>query len=261
MHKIGVISHPHVDPKPLQKIVKQLSDARFYISLDPVAASKLNSKGTEITDMVVDLVITLGGDGTLLWAVKELRSDPLVLGINAGRFGYLTELNLDNASYGLNLLIDKKFHIDERSKLKVNRRFEALNEVSIFPLIPASLLEFKVNVNSHPLMDFRADGVVVSTQTGSTGHSLSLGGPIITPDTRAWTITPANSFMGEQKSIVIPDDSKISIQLLREDRGAYLVVDGHVIEKLHFNDTVLVEKSDRTVKFVRFNDLDTSNGN
>lgn len=203
--------------------------------------------------MLVDIAIILGGDGTILWGVNKLKKDPLILGINTGRVGYLTELNTQNAFSRIDRLLSGNFYIDDRMRLKVNNKFNVLNEVVISSYLPATLLEFKIKQDNIDISKFRADGVLVSTQTGSTGYSLSLGGPIIHPAAGVYLISPMNSFMREQVPVVIPDRSKITIELLREDRNAHLILDGYITKVVRPHEIISIEKSQKTTKFIRFN--------
>ena len=246
---IGIITHPGVKKEFVWRIVEKLGEDNIYF--DPVAAEKLGRKKTEVGDMKVDLAVILGGDGTLLWSVNELKGNPLILGINTGGVGYLAELNMENALAGIGKLLKGDFFIDERMKLKVDDGYEALNEFVILPESPAALLEFRIMLGGEELTEFRADGVLVSTQTGSTGHALSLGGPIIHPDSRVYLLAPMIPFMRGQASLIIPDSSRIEIKLLRENRGAHLISDGNIIKALKPQSTVSIEKSRRGVKFVR----------
>lgn len=251
--RVGIITHPEVKKNIVQEIVKKLSKYNIQLFFDPISAEKIGQKSIDVRNMSVDLAIVLGGDGTILWAINKLKNNPLILGINTGRIGYLTELNTKNSIQGINNLFRGKFYIDERMRLKVNNRFNVLNEVVIFPQKSATLLEFKIKQNNIPISKFRADGVLVSTQTGSTGYSLSLGGPVIHPNAEVYLITPMNPFMKGQVPIIIPDSSKITIELLREDRNAHLILDGCITKTLYPHEIISIEKSQSTTKFVRFN--------
>jgi len=258
LKKVGIICHPDVEERELiEKIIEKLENKNIEILFDPIIARNVNAKATEINEMDIDLALILGGDGTILWTLKELKCEPLILSINAGRFGFLSELKPDNALSGLDLLIDGKFKIDKRTRIKINKRFEALNEVVVLSEMPGTLLEFEIKLNdknnkNKNLFKFRSDGVIVSTQTGSTAYNLSAGGPIIYPDARAFAVTPINPFMHKQRPIVVSDDSKISIKLIRKNRNAQMLCDGILNGKIHPFESVNVEKSKRVVKFVRF---------
>ncbi|HIE34238.1 MAG TPA: NAD(+)/NADH kinase [Candidatus Altiarchaeales archaeon] len=251
---IGVVSHPEVDRRIVEKIVEILKSTNKKLFFDPVTAEKVRKKSTEVRNMNVGLIIVLGGDGTLLWTANEIRKDQLLLGINTGRVGYMTEIRADELSKRLNSLLNGKFFIDSRIKLRVNKKHEALNEVHIMAKRPSHLLEFSINLNNIEIACFRADGVMVSTPTGSTAHSLSLGGPIVHSDTEAFAIVPMNPFMLEQAPIVVPNSSKISIKPLRKNSDAHLILDGKVVDEIKPNEEALIEKAKRTVNFVRFSE-------
>lgn len=251
--RIGVVCHPKIeDVQLIRKILESFPEPDYKLFLDPVSSKKLGAEGVEIKDMVVDMVLIFGGDGTMLYTVRELPYDPLILGINLGRVGFLAELHKKNALECIERLKKKDFHVEEKSRLKVNKKYDGLNEFALFPILPASLLEFEVKVNGRELVDFRADGVVVATPTGSTAYSLSLGGPIILPDVNAFVITPINSFMQKQRPIVVSDTTEISIKLMRHDRDVHMVIDGFISGIIHSGEIIRIEKSDRTARFIRF---------
>ncbi len=251
--KAGIICHPDFDCGELvKKLVKKLKDNNIKVFFDPVIADKINVPGTRISSMDIELAIIIGGDGTILWSLNELACEPLILTINAGRLGFIAELKPDDAISGLNELINGKFRIDKRAKLRIDDKCEALNEVSILPEISGSLLEFEIKLNDKKLVTFRADGVIISTPTGSTAYNLSAGGPIIDHGAKVFAITPVNPFMHRQRPIVVSDDSGISIKLIRKDRDAQLICDGILNKKIQSYDSVDIEKSEKYVKFARF---------
>jgi NAD+ kinase len=250
--RIGIITHPEVEKNIVLDTVKKLRKKGVSLCFDPRTAEKMGVKATETKGMDVDLAIILGGDGTLLWSVNELRGSPLILGINTGRIGYLTELGVHNHIENIEKIFSGEFFIDERSKLRVNNKYDVLNELVIMPQRPASLLEFRISLNNEKITEFRADGVLVSTQTGSTGHALSLGGPIIHPEAGVYQIMPMVSFMQEQPPLIVPDTSRTEIEFLGKKKDAYMILDGNVIKKIKHTEKVAVQKSKNTVRFVRF---------
>lgn len=253
LSKVGLVTHHNIeDVNLLHKLYKTLSQ-EYTVYIEPATAKKIKKKGTPLSRMNVDLLVVLGGDGTLLWSISKVKNNPLILGVNTGRVGYLTELTTKNLFTGLEKIVEGRYWIDERAKLKANNRHEALNEILILPQKPATLLEFKLHMNNQPINRFRADGIMVSTQTGSTGYALSLGGPIIHPDTPAHVVVPMNPFMKEHGPLVIPDNSRIRVELLRRNHKTNLIADGKVVDELNPGDTVEFSKSENTVRFIRFN--------
>ncbi len=251
--RLGIITHRRVKDELVREIVDKLSRKGIDLFFDPITAEKINREKTEVKDMQIDLAVIVGGDGTILWAVNELSENPLILGINVGTVGYLAELIPENFMNKLDLLLKGKFYIDNRMKLGIDNEFEVLNEVLILSR-QASLLEFKITLNNTEVANFRADGVMVSTPTGSTGHSMSSGGPILHPGVKAYTLTPTNPFLREQAPLVVPEDSETKIELIREDREAQLILDGQVIKKIKPHQMISIKKSEKTTKFVRFSE-------
>lgn len=250
--KIGIISHPRIDAKLVLGLVKTLEKAGMALFFDPVTAKKISRKKTEVASMKIDLAIVFGGDGTILWVVNEVCCKPLILGINTGKVGYLAEAAPEEAAEKIKLLLAGRFSVDERTKLSVNNKFEALNEVFLASKEPATLLEFRIRLDGHPVARFRADGVMVSTPTGSTGYSLSAGGPILHPAVGGYLIIPSNPFLRGQFPLVVPDKAVVEIELLREDRDANLILDGRLEKNIRPHQKIIVKKSKNTVRFVRF---------
>ncbi|MBN2250467.1 MAG: NAD(+)/NADH kinase [Candidatus Altiarchaeota archaeon] len=249
--KIGIITHPNVKKNIIRKTLKKTRKKNTTILLDPQTAAKAGGEGTNVKDMHVDLAIIIGGDGTLLWAINELPKSPLLLGINTGRIGYLTELEERNLG-NLEKIHSGGFHIDERTKLRINDRYEALNEIVILPKRPAALAEFSLKIDGEKIPNFRADGILVSTQTGSTGHALSLGGPVIHPKTDAYLIAPIIPYMREQAPMIVPGKTKTSIQLTGKEKEARMILDGNTIKEIEPGSETTITKSKNTARFVRF---------
>jgi NAD+ kinase len=251
LSKIGVISHPRIEAALVSDLVKRLEAAGVRLFFDPVTAKKVNRKKTEVADMRVDLALVFGGDGTILWVVKELRGRPLLLGVNTGKVGYLAETTPKEVGKKINLLLSGKFLVDERMCLSVGKS-KALNEAFVASKEPATLLEFRIRLDGIEVAHFRADGVMVATPTGSTGYSLSAGGPILHPAVGGYIITPSNPFLRGQFPLVVPEDAVAEIELVRDDRDANLILDGQVVKSIRPHQKVAVKKSSETVRFVRF---------
>ncbi len=214
----------------------------------------VNIKEAEIKDMNCDIIIVLGGDGTILYTMDTIQNVP-VLGINLGKFGFLTEINKDDAFEKLNALFEGKFFIEDYDMLNVNNKYECVNEVVISYKFPARIMNFSVKINNkknEDVIEFSADGVVVATQTGSTAYSLSLGGPVIHPSTNAFVITPMNPFLRNAKPLVVPSDSEIFINIDKANEDVFLIIDGKVAEKVSTGDKIFIKKSNNKARFVRF---------
>lgn len=263
--KIGVIFHPEfmgvgqkrVMEGEIEEIVEEVFNLlrleHCDLFFDPFAAKAMGESPTDIPDMDIDLALIFGGDGTILYSLSKLRRNPLILGINAGRVGYLSELSFQNASAGIKKVLLGEYDVDLRDKIEFvlkEKKYDALNEVAVFSAGFMNLMEFEVSLDHKFLCEFRADGVIISTQTGSTGHSLSAGGPVIHPRSQAFAITAVNPFMRSRPPYIVPDDAEISVKLKRKGRSGTVVCDGNAVGSLGFGDTVSVKKSGRKVKFV-----------
>ncbi len=243
--------HRKVKKELAVEIADKLLKKRIKLFYDPITAEKINVEKTEVKDMRIDLAVIVGGDGTILWAINELPDNPPILGIKTGRVGYLAELNPENITGKLDLLFKGKFYLDNRMKLKIDDEFEVLNEVLVLSR-QASLLEFRIYLDGTEITKFRADGVMISTPTGSTGHSMSAGGPALHPKVKAYVITPMNPFLREQFPLVVPGESKTEVEIIREDRDAQIVLDGQLIKEIKPHQKISIKKAENTIKFIRF---------
>ncbi|MBI9035737.1 MAG: NAD kinase [Bacteroidales bacterium] len=211
----------------------------------------------------VDFLFSIGGDGTLLDATTFVHDSGIpILGINLGRLGFLSSIPKDKIDFAIENLIQNNYVLDQRSLLRLETKEGlfgevnyALNELSIVRHDPFSMLTIRVNVNGEYLNSYWADGLLVSTPTGSTAYSLSCGGPIITPDSKNFVISPIASHNLTVRPIVIPDDSEITIQVEGRNREFLVALDSrsvHVSEQA----VLTIKKEDFYIHLVRFPDQD-----
>jgi NAD+ kinase len=202
----------------------------------------------------VDILISIGGDGTMLRALQHCNAN--IFGINAGVLGFLTEVREDQAIDGLKRILDKDYVIDERSKLKtvVNKKrlFDAVNEAVIHTAHIAKIRNFEIFVDDFVAETIRADGIIIATPTGSTSYAMSAGGPILDPRVEAFVIVPIAPFKLSARPMVIPIDSNISIKHKEPKRPSLLVLDGQYEHKLKTDDEITFTKSESMVKFIKF---------
>ena len=212
----------------------------------------------------VDAVVALGGDGTMLQAVRELHglNIPLI-GVNIGSLGFMTSVAEQDLSAALECLRDETFVISERTVADCavscengNERYRALNDVVIASGPSSRVITLDVTVNDDPVTSYVCDGLIVSTPTGSTGHSLSAGGPILTPDARAFVISPICPHTLSSRPLVLPDTSEIRIVLGERCPQARLSVDGQVGLMLNKCNSVRVRRCDQNVRFLHLPDYD-----
>lgn len=202
-----------------------------------------------------DLVLVLGGDGTMI-ASSRLMGDTEVpvLGVNYGGLGYLAEFRIEELYEALESILAGNYRLDKRVMLDVElRRGEqqvthnrVLNDVVINKSALARIIEIEAHLNQQFVNSFRADGLIVSTPTGSTAYNLSAGGPVIFPSMNAVVITPICPFTLSNRPIVVPDDAVIELRLKTDQEDVALTLDGQVGFPLKVDDRVVIRKS-RTI--------------
>jgi len=236
------------------KIGEFLLEQGISIIYDTETAKKLKKEGFEIKDMDVDYIVVLGGDGTILKTVFHTKGKIPILGINFGTIGFLTEVLPNKWKFVMEKLIKGEFRIEERDKIDVfnekNEKLgEALNEVVITSQTPVEMLNLKIYISNIMAESLKADGVIVSTPTGSTAYSMSAGGPLIAPELKALVITPLNPFKGLSNSIVIPSNHEVKIET--SGKFPVVVIDGEHIFTI--KNLVKIKISENKAKFIKIN--------
>lgn len=218
---------------------------------------------TSVAD--IDLLIVVGGDGTVLRAVRELENFATpILSINRGTIGFLAEIEYEELEDILPKILNGDGVVEERSILRVAVERDgtiaeegfALNEAVIAQGTIARLVDLQTEVNNEKLTTFHADGLIVSTPTGSTAYSLAAGGPVVHPTLQATILTPINPHSFSQKPIVLPSDYDVSVQVQAkpnkfQDTEVVLTLDGQVYIPLHHEDVIRICGCNDTVKFLR----------
>lgn len=214
---------------------------------------------------VIDLLMVIGGDGTILRAVRELRDFHVpILSVNRGAVGFLAETRLEEADTLVRRLLHGEGVMEERSLLHVEvihdtistRQGYVLNEAVIAQGAIARLMNLRTSINGEPLATFHADGLIVATPTGSTAYSLAAGGPIVHPRLHAVILTPLNPHSFSQKPIVVPGASCIDVGVWTQenkfaDHQVSLTLDGQTYISLQRSDLVRVSMGKETVRFLR----------
>ena len=208
----------------------------------------------------VDLMLVLGGDGTMIATARMLgeREVP-VLGINYGGLGYLAEFRIEEIYQALESILSGNFRLDKRVMLGVElrrggelvTRNRVLNDVVINKSALARIIEIEAYLNQRFVNSFRADGLIISTPTGSTAYNLSAGGPVIFPSMNAVVITPICPFTLSNRPIVVPDDATIELLLKTDQEEVTLTLDGQVGFSLNVEDRVVIRKSSVTFNLVQ----------
>ncbi|MEN2415586.1 NAD kinase [Flavobacterium mesophilum] len=214
---------------------------------------------TTILDNSFEMLISIGGDGTVLRSAALVRNSGVpLLGINAGRLGFLAKVQKENIDSLLQYVIDQNYTTSERTLLGLtsepnNEAFAelnfAMNEVTVSRKDTTSMITVETYLNNEYLNSYWADGLIISTPTGSTGYSLSCGGPILTPDVKSLVITPIAPHNLTARPLVIPDDTEITLRVSgREDQ--YLVSLDSRISSVKNESILKIKKTDYKIKMV-----------
>jgi NAD+ kinase len=221
---------------------------------------EIDTVGTEKFQSEADLIVVLGGDGTMLSTARLTGNrEVLVLGINYGSLGYLTEFRIEEMFAALEEILAGRYEIDRRVMLEVEHRRGAellgkgrvLNDVVINKAALARIIEIEVSLNQLFVNSFRADGLIIATPTGSTAYNLSAGGPIVYPSMNAVVLTPICPFTLTNRPIVMPDDAEISLTLKNESDGVALTLDGQIGYSMKTGDCISIRKSPTTFNLVQ----------
>lgn len=211
-------------------------------------------------NQTIDFALSVGGDGTFLTTAALVgHLDIPILGINCGHLGYLAEVQTDNVESVLEQLVNNNYTIEKRSMLEVSCQHDgklaspyALNEVAILKSGLSSMITVDVTLNGEFLHNYKADGLLVATSTGSTAYNLSVGGPLLDPHVNAIILSPVATHSLNIRPLVVLDDSKIDVKIASRNGNFLLSVDGRS-QVLSQDVQLHIERSQRTIKLVRIN--------
>ena len=210
-------------------------------------------------DNSIDILISIGGDGTILRAATYVRDTGIpILGINAGRLGFLAKVQKENIADFLQLIVDKNYSISERSLVSVESSHAtdelssinfAMNEITVSRKDTTSMITVETHLNNEYLTSYWADGLIVATPTGSTGYSLSCGGPVLTPEVKSFVITPIAPHNLNARPLVIPDDTEITLKVSGREENYLISLDSR-IATLPNMAVLKIKKTPFTIKMV-----------
>lgn len=202
-----------------------------------------------------DFVVTFGGDGTMLSAARTLlNGDIPIMGVNVGKLGFLAEFSVNELDDALPSLVNGNYRIVDRAILETTVRGEtlyALNEFVIEKSHSPKMITVRAEVGEYLIADYRADGVMITTPTGSTAYSLSCGGPIIAPATNVLCLTPIAPHSLTMRPLVITDSLEITFTLQTAAHNATIVADGQIERELFVGESLTIKKSDKDVKIIK----------
>ena len=213
-------------------------------------------------DFDVDYAISMGGDGTLLKTAARVHSkDTPIIGINIGRLGFLADVAPSDIETAISDIYAGNYRVDEHSVIKIETSGEeklesspfALNDIAILKRDNASMISIRASVNGEYVTTYQADGLIVTTPTGSTAYNLSNGGPIIAPGTGTLCLTAVAPHSLNIRPIVVPDSSVISLKVESRSHSVLVAVDGKSTS-LHDGTEVRISKAKHTVRIIRFSD-------
>ena len=263
MNRIGIVCKTG-RPEPaeiLKSFIPWLEGKGYEIFVDEHTAALLQIKGYSRAEIPLfsDMVIVFGGDGTMLGVARLIGDKGVpILGVNLGGLGFITEVNREEVREVVDKILAGHCSMEDRIMLgaTVNRNgknvaeFTVLNDVVINKGALARMIEMETYVSSNYVSTFRADGLIISTPTGSTAYSLSAGGPILYPTLNSIVLTPICPHTLTNRPIVLPDDVSIKITVRTESEDVFLTLDGQTGFSLQKDDTVEIKKTPFTTKIL-----------
>jgi NAD+ kinase len=269
--RIGIVLKPH-QPEAL-KTICELAEWLAERNIELVGGPEIEREriehatgcsvievGSEQLAASVDLILVLGGDGTMISTARMIGDQEVpVLGVNYGGLGYLAEFRIEELYSALESILAVNYRLDKRVMLSVElfrgetlvTRNRVLNDVVINKSALARIIEIEVHLNQQFVNSFRADGLIISTPTGSTAYNLSAGGPVIFPSMNAVVITPICPFTLSNRPLVVPDDASIELSLKTVQEDVALTLDGQVGFPLNVEDRVVIRKSRTTFNLIQ----------
>ncbi len=236
----------------IAKIVNKQAGKRIIKKKDTAPMDKIASE--------CDILIAFGGDGTMLAAARLVaRAAVPIIGVNLGKLGFLAELSIDEVESFVDDILNNQHVIEDRMVIKMtaedqNVQFFGVNDIVLDKGNSSRVIDMETYVNNDYLMTYRADGIIVSTPTGSTGYSLATGGPIVVPKSEVLTISPICPHTLSARSVIVPDSSVIRVNLESKFQNVRVTVDGQqeimVTPPVNF----FIQKADYTIKLVKRKD-------
>ncbi len=266
MHLAAIVSKPQ---KPelasiLPELLRWLGDHNYRTILDPDSSAYLGTarsvRREDLPGHNPNLVIVLGGDGTLLAAARAFaRTTTPILSVNLGSLGFLTEVPLSDLFGTLDAWCSGAAAIDTREMIHAEllrgdslvQHWDALNDIVVAKGTIARMADFSVEIDSQRVATFRADGIIVATPTGSTAYNLAANGPIMMPNLSATVVTPICPHLLTLRPIVVPSTSTVSIHIVGVPNEVYLTVDGQEAVRVEVGDHIHCRRSEYSVRLLR----------
>jgi NAD+ kinase len=264
--RVGITSKPKKAEvrEVVPSLIQWFRDRQIEVFVDKETAATLDGREKSLTrnEMPgqVDLIVVLGGDGTLLATARALNRKPVpLLAVNLGGLGFLTVITRDELFATLELVLAGNLSSERRVQIEADivradeviASYLALNDAVLNKGAIARVLDFDVWVDSKFISTYKSDGLIVSTPTGSTAYSLAAGGPVITPSVAAFIVTPICAHTLTNRPIVLPDSATIEVAVKSQRESVYLTVDGQVGIALRSDDTVRIKRAASHVELIQ----------
>ena len=265
MKNIGIVAKPRISAAKtvLEELYAYLTQQDKTVVMDQDTAALLGRTSAHQKSKIpslVDMMIVLGGDGTLLSVARLIEGKEVpILGVNLGDLGFLTEVTLEELFPTLEKVFKKDFITDDRLMLKahIHRQGErvaqsvVLNDVVVSKGTLARMIKLQIHIDGQFVTSLRGDGLIIASPTGSTAYSLSAGGPIVNPSVNAMVLTPISPHTLTNRPVVIPNNAHVEVTLKTGEEGTNVTFDGQVGFSLRQNDVVKVWTIDSKIKLIR----------
>lgn len=263
--RIGIIGKTNTDKA--YEIAKDLSEWFNARGVEVIFEQEIGKKirrrksvpAAEIPELV-DIILVFGGDGTFLGVARlACEHGTPILGINLGGLGFLTEITVDEIYPMMERILSGDYEIEDRQMLRTTvrrgktgaRHYEVLNDVVINKEAVARIIDLEIYIEGSHVTTYKADGIILSTPTGSTAYSLSAGGPIVHPALPVTIITPICPHTLTNRPLVVSNEMKVEIKITTQEPDTYLTLDGQIGIRLKTGDVIEVRKSDTVVKLIK----------
>ncbi len=263
--KIGIIAKANI-PEPLKitkKLTAWLKQREVEVFVEKELGEQIgyaNSVDAADIPELVDVILVFGGDGTFLGMARlACKHGTPILGINLGGLGFLTEVTVEELYPMMERIIQGNFEVEERQMLltTIHRdkdtlgTYEVLNDVVINKGAVARIIDLAIYIDDSHVTTYKADGIILSTPTGSTAYSLSAGGPIVHPTIPVTIITPICPHTLTNRPLVVSSDMKVEIKVTTQEPDTYLTLDGQIGIRLNTGDIIEVQRTDTSVKLIK----------
>ncbi|GAA2385229.1 NAD(+)/NADH kinase [Dactylosporangium salmoneum] len=261
VHTVGLVLHPRRDSKPAIDAIIDWARARQATVLglpDEVGRIDCTAVAVDADELVgrANLVVSLGGDGTMLRSMRLLAGKPTpVLGVNLGRLGFLAEVSVEELPEALTAIDAHRFTVEPRmavrTQLPDGTDVTAFNDIALVRTPGHGLAAIAISMQGYPFVRYSADALIVATSTGSTAYSFSAGGPIVSPTVEGILVVPAAAHSAFNRALVLSPNEDLDLELLPSSGPLVVEVDGEVLGELRPGDTLTVSAAPAAAKVVR----------